>query len=114
MQIRELFWSLRCEDGGKIDDIKTTPSAVQLKSMGIVAALDKELFTLLQDEQARDQLRGLLVDTYLSTPKLHNPKVLPLFIGMVPRQYLSYREAYNGTFQCDTGGNPFRCYQRIT
>ncbi len=32
---------------------------------------------------ARDQLRGLLVDTYLSTPKLHIPKVLPLFIGMV-------------------------------
>ena len=36
-----------------------------------------------EDEQARNQLRGLLVDTYLSTPKLHIPKVLPLFIGMV-------------------------------
>ena len=83
MQNRELFWLLRREDGGTIDDIKTTPSAGQLKSMGIVASLDKELFTLLQDEQARNQLRGLLVDTYLSTPKLHIPKVLPLFIGMV-------------------------------
>ena len=84
----EPFWSLRREDGGTIDDIKTTPSAGQLKSMGIVASLDKELFTLLQDEQARNQLRGLLVDTYLSTPKPHIPKVLPLFIGMlVPTIY---------------------------
>lgn len=31
------FWSLRRDDGGHIDDIKTTPSAGQLKSMGIVA-----------------------------------------------------------------------------
>lgn len=39
--------------------------------------------TLLQDEQASDQLRGLLVDTYLSAPVTHIPKVLPIFIGMV-------------------------------
>ena len=79
----EPFWSLRRDDGGKIDDIKTTPSAGQLKSTGIVASLDKELFTLLQDEQAREQLRGLLVDTYLSIPKPQITKVLPMFIGMV-------------------------------
>ena len=79
----EPFWSLRRDDGGTIDDMKTTPSAGQLKSMGIVASLDKELFTLLQDEQAREQLRGLLVDTYLSTPKPQITKVLPMFIGMV-------------------------------
>ena len=71
------------DDGGHIDDIKTTPSAGQLKPMGIVASLDKELFTLLQDEQASDQPRGLLVDTYLSSPVTHIPKVLPIFIGMV-------------------------------
>lgn len=79
----EPFWTLRREDGGHIDGIKTTPSAGQLKSMGIVATLDKELFSLLQDEQASDQLRGLLVDTYLSAPVTHIPKVLPLFIGMM-------------------------------
>lgn len=79
----EPFWSLRRDDGGYIDDIKTTPSAGQLKSMGIVATLDKELFTLLQDEQASDQLRGLLVDTYLGATSTHISKVLPFFIGMV-------------------------------
>lgn len=63
----EPFWALRREDGGHIDDIKTTPSAGQLKSMGIVASLDKELFALLLDEQASMQLRDLLVDTYLGT-----------------------------------------------
>ena len=63
----EPFWSLRREDGGHIDDVKTTPSAGQLKSMGIVASLDKELFALLLDEQASMQLRDLLVDTYLGT-----------------------------------------------
>ena len=79
----EPFWLLRREDGGKISDIKTTPSAGQLKSMGIVASLDKDLFTLLQDEQAANQLRLLLVDTYLTAPKPHIPKALPFFIGMV-------------------------------
>ena len=79
----EPFWSLRREDGGKISDIKTTPSAGQLKSMGIVASLDKDLFTLLQDEQAANQLRLLLVDTYLTAPKPQIPKTLPFFIGMV-------------------------------
>ena len=79
----EPFWSLRREDGGKIGDIKTTPSAGQLKSMGIVASLDKDLFTLLQDEQAANQLRLLLVDTYLTAPKPHIPTAHPFFIGMV-------------------------------
>lgn len=51
--------------------------------MGIVASLDKELFALLLDEQASMQLRDLLVDTYLSAPATHIPKVLPFFIGMV-------------------------------
>jgi hypothetical protein len=41
-------------DGGHIDDIKTTPSAGQLKLMAVVAFLDKELFTLLEDEQTSD------------------------------------------------------------
>ncbi|MDD5912133.1 MAG: hypothetical protein PUC61_08440 [Bacteroidales bacterium] len=79
----EPFWSLRREDGGKIGDIKTTPSAGQLKSMGIVASLEEDLFALLQDEQAAGQLRLLLVDTYLTAPKPHIPKALPFFIGMV-------------------------------
>ena len=79
----EPFWSLRREDGGKISDIKTTPSAGQLKSMGIVASLEEELFALLQDEQAAGKLRLLLVDTYLSAPKPQIPKALPFFIGMV-------------------------------
>ena len=79
----EPFWSLRREDGGKISDIKTTPSAGQLKSMGIVASLEEDLFALLQDEQAASKLRLLLVDTYLSAPKPQIPKALPFFIGMV-------------------------------
>ena len=79
----EPFWSLRREDSGKIGDIRTTPSAGQLRSMSIVASLDKVLFTLLQDELAAGQLRLLLVNSYLTAPKPQIPKALPFFIGMV-------------------------------
>lgn len=79
----EPFWSLRREDSGKIGDIRTTPSAGQLRSMSIVASLDKVLFTLLHDELAAGQLRLLLVNLYLTAPNPQIPKALPFFIGMV-------------------------------
>ena len=69
--LREPFWHLRREDGGKIDEVQQTPSGAKLREMRVVASLDPELFTLLQDEQAADLLRGILIDTYLSSLQTH-------------------------------------------
>ena len=69
--LREPFWHLKREDGGKIDDVQLTPSGAKLREMRVVASLDPELFALLQDEQAADLLRGLLIDTYLSSLQTH-------------------------------------------
>ena len=79
----EPFWTLTREDGGKIDDMKNTPSAGALTSMGVVATLDEELLALLKDDSARDKLRGVLVDKYLSHPNPQLKKVLPFIVGMV-------------------------------
>ena len=43
--------------------------------MRVVASLDPELFTLLQDEQAADLLRGILIDTYLSSLQAHKTEI---------------------------------------
>ena len=67
----EPFWHLKREDGGKIDEVQQTPSGAKLREMSVVASLDPELFTLLQDEQAADLLRGILIDTYLSSLQTH-------------------------------------------
>ena len=67
----EPFWHLKREDGGKIDEVQQTPSGAKLREMSVVASLDPELFTLLQDEQAADLLRGILIDTYLSSLQAH-------------------------------------------
>ena len=79
----ESFWALKRTDGGKINDVKNTPSGGALSTMGIFATIDKELITLLQDESASGKLRGLLVDQYLSHPKPQIKKVLPFVVGMV-------------------------------
>ena len=79
----EPFWTLTRGDGEKIDDVKNTPSAGALASMDIVATLDEELLALLKDDSARDKLRGVLVDKYLSHPKPQIKKVLPFVVGMV-------------------------------
>ena len=79
----EPFWKLKRTDGGKINDVKNTPSGSALASMGVFAIIDNELIALLKDESASDKLRGLLVDKYLSHPKPQIKKVLPFVIGMV-------------------------------
>ena len=79
----EPFWTLQRKDGGKIDDVKNTPSGGALTSMGIFATIDKELIALLKDESTSDKLRGLLVDKYLSHPKPQIKRVLPFVVGMV-------------------------------
>ena len=79
----EPFWTLNRADGGKIDDVKNTPSGGALSSMGIFATIDNELYSLLKDESASDKLRGLLVDKYLSHPKPQIKKVIPFVVGIV-------------------------------
>ena len=79
----EPFWALQRTDGGKIEDVKNTPSGGALTSMGIFATIDKELIALLKDDSTSDMLRGLLVDKYLSHPKPQIKKVLPFVVGMV-------------------------------
>ena len=79
----EPFWTLKREDGGKIEDVKNTPSARMLASMNVVAILDEELQALMRDDSARVKLRGVLLDNYLNQPKFQFKKVLPLFVGMV-------------------------------
>ena len=51
------------------------PSGAKLREMRVVASLDPELFTLLQDEQAADLLRGVLIDTYLSSMQAHKTEI---------------------------------------
>ena len=79
----EPFWTLKRTDGGKINDVKNTPSGSALASMGVFAIIDNELIALLKDESASDKLRGLLVDKYLSHPRPQIKKVLPFVVGMV-------------------------------
>lgn len=64
----EPFWHLRRSDGGRIDDVRNTPSAGALTAMGVVASLDTDLVELLKDEVAAERLRGVLVEMYCGAP----------------------------------------------
>ncbi len=79
----EPFWKLQRNDGLPMDEISATPSLSKVRQCGMTATIDKDLFALMKDENARAQMRTTLISTYLNKPKSEIKKVLPVAIGFV-------------------------------
>lgn len=60
------FWHLRQTETG---DGKAPSSMAALKRNFVGAAIDEELFVILNNENCREELRTLLISTYLSDSK---------------------------------------------
>ena len=79
----EPFWRLRRKDGQAVETSDSTPSIGQVRAMGIVADIDKDLFDLMKDESARAQMRTTLISTYLRQTQRQIRKALPMVIGFI-------------------------------
>lgn len=78
----ESFWFLSRLDGKPLTEITETPSLSKIRSCGITACLDKDLFCLLRSEDNRAVVRTTLISKYLNG---HHQvrKVLPIVLGLV-------------------------------
>lgn len=62
----EPFWTLKRKDGGHIDDIKTPPTAGQIKRFQIYAEITPDIYKLMTSENSRVKMRQIISDKYLN------------------------------------------------
>lgn len=85
----EPFWTLARLDGKPLSEIVDTPSISKLQTCNIVAAIDRELFDLLQHENARAALRTTLISRYLNYGHRDIVKFIPMVLSMMSMRMMA-------------------------
>ena len=79
----EPFWKLILQDGREVtkDNFQGSPYSVSnLKTQVRYAAIDQELFKLMQTVDGRAQMRTLLISTYLTNKPIQKENLLTLLM----------------------------------